>query len=114
MAAIETSYESPFPHHLHDWLTQDRSWRHLAACTGRLALFFGPRAERPQARERRERQAKLLCDRCPVMEQCRNAARSGHEYGFWGGESEDDRHRAGFTVAAPIGVRSRLSVRAEH
>ncbi|MEZ5222758.1 MAG: hypothetical protein R2743_14780 [Ilumatobacteraceae bacterium] len=38
---------------------------------------------------------------------CRDFARAHHEYGFWGGESEEDRHLAGFTVAAPIGVRSR-------
>jgi hypothetical protein len=31
-----------------------------------------------------------------------------HEYGYWGGESEEDRHLAGFTVSAPIGVRARL------
>ena len=28
-------------------------------------------------------------------------------YGYWGGESEEDRHLAGFTVSAPIGIRAR-------
>jgi len=88
---------------------EDNSWTRLAACVGHLPLFFGPRAERPQARVRRERQARALCDRCPVIDQCRQAARTSREYGYWGGESEEERHRAGFTVAAPIGVRSRFS-----
>jgi WhiB family redox-sensing transcriptional regulator len=30
-----------------------------------------------------------------------------HEYGLWGDESEEERHLAGYTVAAPIGVRTR-------
>jgi WhiB family redox-sensing transcriptional regulator len=38
---------------------------------------------------------------------CRDFARSQHEYGFWGGESEDERHAAGFRLIAPIGVRAR-------
>jgi WhiB family redox-sensing transcriptional regulator len=28
---------------------------------------------------------------------------------MWGGESEEERHLAGFTVAAPIGVRARAA-----
>jgi hypothetical protein len=29
-----------------------------------------------------------------------------HEYGLWGAESEEERHLAGFTIAAPVGLRS--------
>jgi WhiB family redox-sensing transcriptional regulator len=43
-----------------------------------------------------------------VLLSCRTFARSNREYGYWGGESEEDRHLAGFTVSAPIGVRARL------
>jgi WhiB family redox-sensing transcriptional regulator len=82
-------------------------WADHAVCKGRTTLFFAPRAERPQARVRREAQARLLCQTCPVQLDCRSFARLNHEYGFWGGESEEDRHLAGFTVAAPIGVRAR-------
>jgi WhiB family redox-sensing transcriptional regulator len=82
-------------------------WREHAACKGRTRLFFAPKAERPQARARREAQANRLCASCPVRTPCRNYARSKHEYGFWGGESEEDRHLAGYTVAAPIGIRAR-------
>jgi WhiB family transcriptional regulator, redox-sensing transcriptional regulator len=86
------------------------SWREHAVCKGRTQLFFPPKAERPQARVRRESQARLLCSTCPVAEPCREFARGHHEYGFWGGESEEDRHLAGYTVAAPIGVRARAAL----
>jgi WhiB family transcriptional regulator, redox-sensing transcriptional regulator len=91
-------------------LERDRvgfAWMEHAACSGRTPLFFAPKAERPQARARREAQARKLCMVCTVQSQCRAFARDNHEYGFWGGESEEDRHLAGYTVAAPIGVRAR-------
>ncbi len=56
----------------------------------------------------REAKADKLCATCPVQEPCRSHARNNHEYGYWAGESEEDRHLAGFTVSAPIGVRARL------
>lgn len=84
-------------------------WRDLAVCKGQLKLFFAPKAERPQARARREAKAKRLCDVCPVLEPCRQFARENREYGYWAGESEEERHLMGFTVSAPIGVRTRLA-----
>jgi WhiB family redox-sensing transcriptional regulator len=42
-----------------------------------------------------------------VNSTCQEYARDHHEYGFWGGESEDERHAAGFRLIAPIGVRAR-------
>ena len=83
-------------------------WTDFAMCKGRTALFFPPKAERPQARARREARARQLCAQCPVVAPCREFARANHEYGFWAGESEEDRHLAGFTVAAPIGIRARM------
>lgn len=83
-------------------------WQDLAACKGRTKLFFPPKAERPQARARREAKANKLCGTCVVFSECRAFARDNREYGYWGGESEEDRHMAGFTVSAPIGVRARL------
>jgi WhiB family redox-sensing transcriptional regulator len=82
-------------------------WMDQGICRGRTDLFYPPRAERPQARVRREAQARMLCRRCPVQEACRTYARVHHEYGLWGDESEEERHLAGYTVAAPIGVRTR-------
>lgn len=86
---------------------QPLGWMDDAICKGRTHLFFPPKAERPQARVRREAQARKLCNSCPVQLQCQAFARDNREYGYWGGESEEERHLAGFTVAAPIGVRSR-------
>ena len=83
------------------------NWMDDAVCKGRTKLFFAPKAERPQARVRREAQARLLCRTCPVATTCQDSARQNREYGYWGGESEEERHLAGFTVAAPIGIRTR-------
>ena len=88
-------------------LTASTNWMDHAVCKGRTHLFFPPKAERPQARVRREAQARLLCRTCPVNSDCQSFARENREYGFWGGESEEERHLAGYTVAAPIGVRAR-------
>ncbi len=82
-------------------------WREHAVCKGRLELFFAKKAERPQARERREAKARRLCLICPVQRQCRDFARVHREYGYWGGESEEERHLAGYTLTAPIGIRAR-------
>lgn len=100
MAAVEllTFHPTPEP---------DGAWMDDAGCKGHTHLFFPPRAERPQARARREAKARRLCVSCPVLDTCREYAREHHEYGFWAGESEEDRHLAGFTVSAPIGVRAR-------
>lgn len=83
------------------------SWREHAACRGHTKLFFPKKAERPQARARREAKAQRLCDACPVREPCQEFARTHREYGYWAGESEEERHLAGYTVAAPIGIRAR-------
>jgi len=85
----------------------DDDWMIDAACKGLTHLFFPSPAERPQARERREAMAKAVCASCTTQDMCRQFARSNHEYGFWGGESEDERHEAGFRLIAPIGVRAR-------
>ena len=83
------------------------NWGKLANCKGKMKLFFAPNAERPQARRRREAKAQTLCLLCSVQANCLKFAREHHEYGYWGGESEEQRHLAGFTVAAPIGIRAR-------
>ncbi len=85
--------------------TDDR-WMNSAACSGMTHLFFPGTAERPQARERREAEARQVCRSCRVSETCREFARDNHEYGLWGGESEEERHNAGFRLIAPIGIRA--------
>lgn len=92
------------------WTTaNDLGWQAFASCRGQTHLFFPKKSERPQARARREAKAQRLCDDCPVQEPCREFARQHREYGYWAGESEEERHVAGFTVAAPIGIRARSS-----
>lgn len=100
MAAVEFS--------LRREITDD-AWMTDAACRGLSHLFFPAPAERPQARDRREATAKLVCASCSVRASCRDFARDHHEYGLWGGESEDERHSAGFRLIAPIGVRARTA-----
>ncbi len=100
MAAVHTLSLVPAP-------ATDGNWMDDANCKGNTALFFPPKAERPQARERREAKARRLCMSCTVLVECRSFARDNHEYGFWAGESDEDRHLAGSTVSAPIGVRAR-------
>ncbi len=85
----------------------DDDWMDQAACKGLTHLFFPTAAERPQARERREATAREVCASCSIRNMCRDFARQQHEYGFWGGESEDERHAAGYRLIAPIGVRAR-------
>ncbi len=85
----------------------DPDWRSRANCAGDTVLFFAKKAERPQARARREAKARRLCEACEVNVECRDFARANREYGFWAGESEEDRHLLGYTVSAPIGIRAR-------
>ena len=91
---------------LNEQLEAVNDWMRDGACKGLTHLFFPSAAERPQARERREAAAKDVCASCKVRADCMIFAREQHEYGFWGGESEDERHAAGFRLIAPIGVRA--------
>ncbi len=95
MAATDTHsalvYQGPLP------------WTAQAACSGQTELFFGPAGERPETRARREAKAATVCAACPVINECRQWARENREYGFWGGESEEDRAAAGYRVEMPVG-----------
>ena len=87
------------------WMRQD--WMAQGLCHGKTQMFFAPHAERPQTRARREAQARAICQECPQLEPCRTYARLHCEYGFWGGESESDRARAGYAVPWPVGASRR-------
>lgn len=88
-------------------LWEDQSWAKGAECRGLSSIFFAPPAERPQAREQREEAARGVCKQCLVLAECRDFARKNREYGFWGGESEEERHAAGYRLIAPVGIRTR-------
>jgi WhiB family redox-sensing transcriptional regulator len=72
------------------------------------ATFFPAQAERVETRQAREETARRVCRSCPVLEECRSWARLHREYGFWGGETEEDRARAGYFVEMPVGRVARL------
>jgi WhiB family redox-sensing transcriptional regulator len=68
-------------------------WQMSAACRGEdPGTFFHPDGERGPARTARERSAKAICARCPIISQCAAHALSVREpYGIWGGMSEEER-----------------------
>jgi WhiB family redox-sensing transcriptional regulator len=78
-------------------------WTTDAACVGQTDLFFAPAGERPETRLLREARARAVCSACPAVDPCRRWAREQREYGFWGGESEEERAAAGFRVDMPVG-----------
>jgi WhiB family redox-sensing transcriptional regulator len=79
------------------------TWTTEAACSGQSRLFFAPAGERPEARAVREAQARAVCRSCAALADCRDWAREHREYGFWGGESEEERAAAGYRVDMPVG-----------
>ena len=83
------------------------SWFSKAACRGKTYYFFGHFAERPEAKDKREERARLVCAECPVLSQCREYAREHGEHGFWGGESEDERFALGFIKDPTLARRQR-------
>jgi WhiB family redox-sensing transcriptional regulator len=68
-------------------------WQLHGACRGMdSAFFFHPDGERGPSRANREARAKAVCQRCPVLVQCRQHALAVQEpYGIWGGLSEAER-----------------------
>ncbi len=79
------------------------AWTVDAACVSQTDLFFAPAGERPETRVLREARARAICRNCEVVDPCRDWARSMREYGFWGGESEEERAAAGYRVDMPVG-----------
>jgi WhiB family redox-sensing transcriptional regulator len=78
-------------------------WAADAACRGQTHLYFALPGERPEPRAAREALAGAICGTCPAIDDCRSWARRHREYGFWGGESEEERAAAGFRVEMPVG-----------
>lgn len=89
----------------------DLTWAARAICRGSTHLFFAADRERPGRRIRRETAARALCATCPVLMPCRTWARTNREYGFWGGESEEDRAASGYrpVLASKLALRTRRS-----
>jgi WhiB family redox-sensing transcriptional regulator len=71
-------------------------WQFDAACRGEdSALFFAPSYfERREEKLARERRAKAICARCPVMGECLGfALRVREPHGVWGGMNEQERRQ---------------------
>jgi len=68
-------------------------WRLKGLCRNRdTEEFFYPDGERGAAKARRERAAKAICKRCPVIEPCGDWALARREqYGIYGGMTEKER-----------------------
>lgn len=71
----------------------DWDWQLHGACRGvDTSVFFHPDNERGPSRLRREKQAKAVCARCPVIDDCLRWALAAREpYGVWGGLSVEER-----------------------
>lgn len=70
------------------------SWRASALCRveGHDPELFFPIGSTGPAALRQIAEAKAVCDRCPVIAQCRaEAEEKAGTCGVWGGTSEDDR-----------------------
>jgi WhiB family redox-sensing transcriptional regulator len=81
-------------------------WQRLGSCRGMdSAVFFHPDGERNPSRARRTAQAKEVCQRCPVIDMCREFALETREpFGVWGGLAESERRiileRRGIAIAS--------------
>lgn len=90
-------------------------WQLRAACRGMAsAVFYAPPGERGNRRRTRERQAQLICEGCPVRQQCAEFALTlGEAYGVWGGLTETERrpaeHQAGSRIHARPGGSAGLA-----
>jgi WhiB family redox-sensing transcriptional regulator len=69
----------------------EQDWRHRAECRNEdPELFFPIGITGPALLQINE--AKAICRRCPVQEDCLDfALESGQDAGVWGGMSEDER-----------------------
>jgi WhiB family transcriptional regulator, redox-sensing transcriptional regulator len=68
-------------------------WQFDGACRSEGPdVFFHPDRERGPSRRNRDKAAKAVCRRCPVLAACREHALKVHEpYGVWGGLTEHER-----------------------
>ncbi|CAL9629077.1 WhiB family transcriptional regulator [Streptomyces sp. enrichment culture] len=76
------------------------NWRSSAACrTEDPDLFFPIGTSGPALMQ--TEQAKAVCRRCPVQEQCLEwALETGQSIGVWGGTSETERRALKRRIAA--------------
>ena len=70
------------------------AWADRGNCQGQAELFYNDEQDLKGVRRRKERAAKVLCEHCPVIVECRQYAMNARElYGVWGGLTEMERHK---------------------
>lgn len=74
-----------------DWREPATDWREHAACRDQDPDLFFPIGDAGPALQQID-DAKAICHRCPVTEEClRFALATGQDYGIWGGLTADER-----------------------
>lgn len=70
------------------------AWRARAACRGvDTNLFFPHSPSRGRGATRIIQQAKSICARCPVRDECLKTALENNERGIWGGTTYRERKK---------------------
>lgn len=70
-------------------IIEPEPWMDRALCTGLVDLFFPPVGGESRWMVR---QAKAVCEQCPVREEClEHALTTPETFGVWGGKSERER-----------------------
>ncbi|WP_307830869.1 WhiB family transcriptional regulator [Rhodococcus sp. KRD162] len=74
-------------------ISEHADWQIRAACRSMpVSMFYPPLGMRGYSLRHLERQAKLVCGRCPVISQClRHALDTDERYGVWGGSTAQER-----------------------
>lgn len=75
-----------------------------AACVGEDPEWWFPTG-RGTAAQYADLKAKRICARCPHQTACKQVARTDGLRGTWGGETEWERHAAGFIVHGLSGTK---------
>ena len=76
-----------------------------AACASTDKELFFPIGEGPRHAVQIQ-EARKLCFSCPHRVECRDEARQAGSHGIWGGETEDERISAGFSIPGRPATRS--------
>lgn len=71
-------------------MVYDLDWQTDAACQSQPPEWFFP-VGRSIKDELNIRRAKECCAECPVRQPCLQYAMSTHQYGIWGGTTEEER-----------------------
>ena len=81
------------------------NWRDRAACKGSDPELFHPM----QGEVKAARQAKEVCDRCDVRQECLDyAVENNEQHGIWGGTSVRQRERLRKAMHLPVEYRTRM------